>query len=253
VAVLGMAATKSSVWYLVMKNIVAPSGAHPRVVQFFRANELTEPSARASGWDHGKLERVSREDDPLVEKKIAPPLTTPMARLAWYRQRLLPFSRLREQTAPWLESVSVFVSGLCWREPNREARMRSINRLFSLADLRDEKEPVEHDEPEPAFEDVVEASFLPDMCELSRKQGLPLTFIRVRSRFAASGGRDTPAERRYVTALERYVRASGAEFYDMHDATWERLDMYGIGDHISGRDKRKYTALFVARMRHVFH
>jgi hypothetical protein len=255
VAVLGIAATESAVWYLALKNLVIPSGAQPRVVQFFRDPELTEPRARATGAHHVKLERVSPEDDPVVEKKLALPLTEPVAWLESRRERDIPVERLHEKAEPLLDMAGELCSRLLWRDTEQEARKREINEVFALSNLRAAQLP-----PDPTFaertrpfREVVEQSLLPDMCELTRDHGIKLTFVRVRTRAAASGERESSSERQYLGELERYVRACGAEFYDMHDAAWESLDLYGDGDHISGRAKRQYTALFAEHMARIFH
>ena len=254
VAVLGVSATKSAVWYLMLKNLVVLSGTHPRVIQFFRDGELTDPRARALGPEHIKLERVSVDSEPLVEGKLAPPLREPIARLGWFRDRVMPFSRLHVKTVPVLDDIAVAFSRLLWPNAERDARMREINDLFALGNLRTQEvaaDPVVGGGMA-NFKDLVDASFLPDTCRLAKEHGIPLTFVRVRTRDAASGVPDD-FERQYIADLARYVRGCGAEFYDMYDATWESLDMYGNGDHIAGKFKYRYTGLFVEHMAQVFH
>jgi hypothetical protein len=254
VAVLGMAATKSAVWYLALKNLVIASGARPRVLQFFRYLELTDPRARALDDDHGKLERVSIVDDPVVEKKLAPPLTQPIAWFDWYRERAVPLRRLQEKTAPLVDDVGATFSRLLWRGGGSDARKRQINELFALEHLRVAEVPPEAAaERIPQFDDVVAGSLLPDMCQLAKDNGIALTFIHVRTRDAAAGERETPAAQQYLADLQRYVQGCGAEFYDMQDASWESLDWYGNGDHIAAQFKRRYSALFAEHMARVFH
>lgn len=254
VAVLGVSATKSAVWYLMLKNLVVLSGTHPRVIQFFRDGELTDPRARALGPEHIKLERVSVDSEPLVEGKLAPPLREPIARLGWFRDRAMPFGRLHVQTAPLLDDVAVACSRLLWRNADRDVRKREINDLFALGNLRTAEVPADPvvGGGSADFKDLVDASFLPDTCQLAREHGIPLTFVRVRTRDAASGVPDD-FERQYIADLARYVRGCGAEFYDMYDATWESLDMYGNGDHIAAKFKYRYTGLFVDHMAQIFH
>jgi hypothetical protein len=255
VAVVGIPGSKSAVWYLALKNAVVPSGARPRVLLFFRGNELTDPRARALGDEHRKLEKMAPEDDPLVEQKLAPPMREPIARLGWYRERVAPFGRLHGRSQPWVDGVSFAVSSFLWRDADLDARKDSINELFDMKHLREARESdlAEEDARVPPFRQVVAGSLLPDICDLAEKHGLPLTFIRVRTRVVAEGGADAPGEKQHLIELESYVRARGAEYEDMHDATWESVDMYGNGDHMAGRSKRTYMRLFVKHMGHVFH
>ena len=255
VAVLGVSASKSSVWYLVLKNTIVASETHPRVVLFFRDEELTDPRARALGRNHASLlEPASPEDDPLVEKKLAPPWQQPIAWLTWYRDRELPFQRLHAKAEAPLEAASWFVSTLFWRDAEPKLRKARINELFELGNLRDAEEasePVVESVPL-VFQKVLEGSFLPDIIDLAASAGIPLTFVRVRSRVAAEGGQEPAELRPYMVELERYIRGHGARYYDMHDATWESIDMYGNGDHIAGRYRTHYMDLFVSHMAAIF-
>ena len=255
VAVLGVSASKSSVWYLVLKNTIVASETHPRVVLFFRDEELTDTRARALGRNHASLlEPASPEDDPLVEKKLAPPWQQPIAWLIWYRDRELPFQRLHAKAEAPLEAASWFVSTLFWRDAEPKFRRARINELFELGNLRDAQEasePVLENVPL-VFGEVLEGSFLPDIIDLAASTAIPLTFVRVRSRGAAEGAQEPPELHRYMVELERYVRGHGAQYYDMHDATWESIDMYGNGDHIAGRYRAHYMNLFVSHMAAIF-
>jgi hypothetical protein len=256
VAVLGLIGTASAHWYLALKNVVVASGEHPRLVQFFRGQELTQPRIWTEGNKGGsRLQQLSLGEDPLVTRKLAPSFATPSARLQWYRERAIPVQRLRAKTEPVIDKVGTLGSELAWPEAGPRTRKREINELFSLRRLRPAEAVDEQADSEdaPVFGDVVEQSFLPDILALARENHIPLTFVRVRSRAAASGEVESALVRRYVSDLERYLRAQGAEFYDMHDADWESIDMYGEGDHIANRWTRRYTRLFVAHMSQVFH
>jgi hypothetical protein len=253
-SVMGANGAKSAVWYLMLKNLVIASGSHPRVLLFFRDQELTTPRERAVGAEHERVERVALDSEPTVERKLAPPRREPIARFEWYRERFAPLIRLRRKTEPLLDAVAVFFSRLSWPEPDPERRKSRINELFALGNLRGGNGPAE---PAPvvrlAFKDVVDESFLPDICALAKEHAIALSFVRIRTRRAAEGQPETPFDRQYKADLERYVRAFGAEFYDMYDATWESIDMFGDGDHIAARFKRRYTELFVEHMGGVFH
>jgi hypothetical protein len=255
VAVLGLAGSRSATWFLALKNLVVASGARPRVIQFFRDTELTEPRVHALGVDHVRLEVVSAEDDPLVEKKLTPPVSEPVTWLAWHLGRAIPVARLRSESAGVAEAFSLFSSNLFWQGVDEPKRKRQINQLFAIANLRDAAEPTDagSEAAIPRFDEVLAASLLPDICALAEARGIPLSFVRVRTRTAAEGERESASSRRYIRDLELYVRKRGAEFYDMHDATWERAGLFGSGDHIDGQFRRRYTALFVEHMGQIFH
>ncbi|MET0794960.1 MAG: hypothetical protein ABW061_25800 [Polyangiaceae bacterium] len=255
IAVLGLAGSRSATWYLALKNLVIASGARPRVIQFFRDTELTEPRVHALGADHVRLEVVSAEDDALVEGKLTPPLLEPVSWLAWQLDRVIPARRLRGESAGVAEAFGLFTSNVFWQGVDESARKHQINQLFAIAQLRGAAEPTDAgiEAAIPRFSEVLAASLLPDFCSLAEAHGISLSFVRVRTRTAAEGERESASSRRYVGELEQYVRKRGAEFYDMHDASWERAGLFGSGDHIDGRFRRRYTALFVEHMAQIFH
>ncbi|MET0794959.1 MAG: hypothetical protein ABW061_25795, partial [Polyangiaceae bacterium] len=171
VAVLGISASKSSVWYLTLKYTIVASETRPRVVLFFRDEELTIPRARSLGPTHASLvEPASPEDDPLVERKLAPPRRQqPIAWLTWQRDRELPFQRFHATAQALIEAPSAACSIWFWRDADPKVRKAGINELFELGNLRDAdeaSEPVIEDAPQ-VFGEVIEDSFLPDIFDLA--------------------------------------------------------------------------------------
>ncbi len=256
VVVLGISASKSAEWYLALKNLVVASGYLPRVILFYRGEELTLPRLHTLGPAHLQLERLSVGSELLVENKLRPSLTTPIALVEWYRERVMPFQRLQEKARPLPNTVGDWVSPLLAPAATPATKRDQINALFALSNLRNAdviREPAQPYEDQ-VFDDAVGPSFLPAICDVAKAHGIPLTFVNVRTREAASGVPETPGERRFMTDMAGYVRGKcGAEFYDMRDEAWESLDMYGNGDHIAGRFRRRYTELFVERMARIFH
>lgn len=255
VAVLGLAGSRSATWFLALKNLIVASGARPRVIQFFRDTELTEPRVHALGSDHARLEVVSTQDDPQVERKLTPPWTEPVTWLGFRLGHAFPIGRLHQESASVAEAFGSFSSSMFWRGVGEPARKREINNLFAMANLRDAPEPsdAESETVSPRFGEVLAGSLLPDICTLAEENRIPLTFVRVRTRAAAEGDTESASSRQYIRDLEQYVRKRGAEFYDMHDATWERAGLFGNGDHIDSRYRRRYTTLFVEHMGEILH
>ncbi len=259
VSVLGLSGMMSSGWYLAFKNLVIASGQHPRTFVFFREQELTDPRRWVQGPNgRKKIERFSLPEEPVLDRKLAPRLNEPIAHFEWYRKRVVPLELLREKTEPLLEHTGELGSRLTSpASKDTRARTRAINDLFAMSNLRVMESTAEPETTSvndvQVFEEVVAQSFLPDIIELAKADGIPLTFVRVRTRAAAMGEPKKAAEQRYDSSLEAYLEARGAEFYDLHDATWEAIEMYGVGDHIAGNQKRQYTRLFVEHMGQIFH
>jgi hypothetical protein len=254
--VVASGGTKSAVWYLQLKYSVLVEGVRPpHILLFFRDPELTSPSERALGSEAYRLQLAAPVVDPVVESKLAPPIRKPIAWIGWQLDRFAPFARLRARTDEPLDRLAVLVSSLVEPEPDVARRKQQLNELFSLSNLRAADappEPQQEADEYPDFDEVLPSSLLPDTIELARTRGAPLTLIRVRSRQAAEGQREPPEATRYMAALARYAAQNGVGLFDMREASWEAIELYGNGDHIAGRYKRHYTRLFAQNMAHVF-
>ncbi|HWA73406.1 MAG TPA: hypothetical protein VG937_13765 [Polyangiaceae bacterium] len=254
VSVLGVSGSKSAVWYLTLKNQVLPVTRPRRVLIFFYGYELTSPRQRALGAEHFQVDRVSLDDEPVVEKKLAPPLDGPIALLGWELGRLAPVERLHRYVAEPLDEFATRVSELLAPDPDRARRKRELNEVFALGNLRSVPAAPQQLSLEATgdFSRDVESSLLPDIIEVAKNASVPLTFIRIRTRELAEGGTLDAGEQRYLKELERYLHAHGAKYVDMANETWESIDLYGEGHHISRRYTQRYTRLFVQHMARVF-
>jgi hypothetical protein len=253
-AVLGVSGSKSAVWYLTLKNLVLAAARPRRVLIFFYGYELTSPRQRAMGAEHFQLARVSRDDEAVVARRLAPPPSQPVAHLSWRLSQLAPVERLHRRLDAPLDGFATHVSEWVQEEPDRAKRKSQINDLFALGNLRSvaaapTPQVVEEGDD---FERDVKNSLLPDMLELAASRRVPLTFIRIRTRELAEGGTLSAKETRYLQELEHYLHEHGAKYVDMAHEAWEDIGMYGEGSHISRRYTRQYTQLFVQHMSRVF-
>lgn len=247
--------SRTSVWYLMMKNYVVPSGHRPqRVIQFFRDRELTKPRERATGVDARLLETVSVGPDPVVERKLTPPLHQPIERLRWVLEREAPVLALRRRTEPWLDAVATLVSE-AFAHPEKGRRKRAINRLFATGKVRDsdtDAEEAVEDDDQRSFQEALPDSFLPEFMKVAAEAHVPLAFVRIRTERIAKGIPDPPALARYIADLRHYLSERDAVFVDMTSATWEETRLYGEYDHILPAYKRMYTRRFIREVPQVF-
>jgi len=236
-------------WYLALKNWVIASGIHPRaVIVFFRDTNLTNVLFRIDAtWSLDTAAR-DREDD--LNAAVA-------------RRRGSPFYRLRdsfermyqaEQARRWIEPVvsewparALFP----YRNP-RAVFLERLNDRFGLSHLRpmDAADMQATEDREADFNAFVDKSGLPLMLRDARNAGLTLVLVRVQRR--PIDGRppyQSPALQRYAADLKAYVEAHGGVFLDDTGDPAETLDLYEDGDHLSREGRRRYTELFVSRLR----
>jgi hypothetical protein len=240
------------VWYSMLKNYVIAGGARPRrVLIFFRYSELTDLTLRESGMDRWQIDRACPERDPIVEDRLSPPPSHPVRRLARALGALVPVERLKEYAEDPAARLAHRVTGRAARDIPADQLPDVLNAPFDLPNLRASAAARSNDEI-PRVENVVGRSLLPPMLELARAHDIPLTFVRIRPQSVANGEPESPAARRYVRDLKRYIEARGAGFVDMTDAEWESAGLYRSGDHIAGRYHRRYTELFFEHLPELF-
>jgi hypothetical protein len=250
-AVVAMGGSKTAYWYLALKNVVLRAGKPKRVLLFFRRRELTTPRENTGPAYRRELDRVSRNREPVLEAKLAPPLGAPVDRLGYELERLAPFPRLHALAGPLVQRAAHWLSG-AGRGRARRRQQLALDEVFSVAALRSANlEPSTAPPERLTFEEEVGTSLLPDIIELTHRAGVALTLVRVRTRAAADHRQRASGD--YEHALETYARRHEVEVVDMTDAEWEDASMYGEGDHIAPRYRTAYTRLFVTNLKRVFH
>ncbi len=207
--VLGVGGSKSAYWYLLLKNVVLRTAKPKRILLFYRRQELAGAPELIFGTGAHGLDEISLEDEPLLDAKRAPPRSDLVAWLGLELDRLAPFERLHALAEPTVSTLTRTLSGASDRKTNRKQK-RALDSIFGVGNLRAsdiEAAPARNNPANETFEEVVAASFLPDIIALTRKAGVPLTCIRVRTRAAADSPTHEPSP--YQQELDAYLRAEG--------------------------------------------
>jgi hypothetical protein len=238
----------SAVWYLMLKNYVAPADLGTcDVAIFFRETVLTRPYLRIGR--RKLLESVSHAAEPTLETVLADRGT------AWQERARYVLLDWADPTG-WRNSFRRAVNHLA-SEPRSEIALddpsadpiQRINTLFALDGLRNDGPDDLPDTDPPSqydFEERVEHSFLPHMLDLADANGFKLWFIHVKRKPRRDGSpREAgPALEGYLDALQSYVEERNAGFIDLRQAPRPTLEMYGRGDHIARAHRGAYTRMF---------
>jgi len=242
----------SAVWYLLLKNYVAPMKRRPdRVVIFFRSDELTEPRLRTTGKYQSRIESFMPAPDPQLQRRLTPGLERWSARLAYTLAESAPLHRLRPQVQEPITRFSHGLTGLFANGLDQEAQSQQVNDVFALAQLRSRAEP-----PDPGFNAdfpaAVENSLLPDMIAIAKERALPLTFVRIPQPLLPQDETEKTRLAGYLAQLEKYLQRHGVKYWDMQDASWETAEMHlDESGHLKRQELRRYTQLFVEHLPHV--
>jgi hypothetical protein len=255
VAPLLQAGSGPAFWYLALKNWVAASGVHPRVVFiFFRDTNLTDVLFRLDEQFRWSVDLVAAERERELDAVIAARLGG-RPRIAVQRavERLYQGDRART----WVEPALLAWPSRVLFQTNRRrgAFMEQMNARLGLDHLRpmDAADIASSDDPNADFDRYVDRSTLPLMLDEARRAGLTLCFVRVQRR--PIGNRppvQSAAMQRYVRELRAYLESRGARFHDDTGDPELTLDMYEDGDHIAKGARQRYTEILFDRLRPLF-
>lgn len=242
--VMATAGAESAWTHQALKNIVLAAERRPRkVFIFFRDTYLTRPSYRAQDMYWWRIERLSHDSEPELERAMRASRTW-QETLEYQLGRLYPLQKRRPAATAMIERIAGGLTGSSEESPGSK-----YNELFGLDKMKQmESDDTAFDKTDPAhfdFAGTVEASLLPSMIKLAKDAGVELVFVRVQRRPT----RVEPAElQTYLAQLKDYVTFKGAGFYDFTGDPELTLDHYLDGDHIRPEWRRESTENFVRRM-----
>lgn len=239
-------------WYLALKNWVIPSGVRPRaVIVFFRDTNLTNVMFRIDATWSLDTAALDREDE--LNAVVARRRGTAFYQVRDRIDRLYEAAEARR----WMEpAVNDWPARLLF--PSRRQRaafLEQVNERFGLEHLRpmDAADMQATEDREADFDRYVEDSTLPLMLRDAKAAGLTLLLVRVQRRpVQGRPPEQSPALRRYIAKLHRYVEARGGVLMDDTGDPRQTLDMYEDGDHLSRDGRRRYTEMFAVRLRQRF-
>jgi len=243
---------QSAVWYLMLKNVVIPSGVKPQAVfVFFRDTFLTEPHFRTDGAYRRDIISFSTDNEPV--------LNTILKKDATGREQFV--ERLRD-IYPILETnsqqVIAKISGSCIQNLSHifsgNFEMSQVNTLLDYSHFRRSDADGENAPAESTlnynFSAALPVSFLPHMIKLAKENHVPLIFIRVERRPVHAMAQVQSAElNSYIHELRTYLNQEKIGFHDFTGDPRITLDMYSSGDHIDENNKKLYTEIFAATLR----
>jgi hypothetical protein len=241
-------------WYLVFTNWVVPSGIRPRCIFiFFRDTNLTNVMFRLDEPYRWMIDLVAHDREDELNAVVAARVAGP-----WYRiEETVANAYGADRARRWMEpALSGWIGRTLIASRRRRTEfMTGMNARFGLdhqrameaADIR-----IAEDR-DASFQRYVDRSILPLLVRDAKAAGLQVCFVRVQRR--PVGGQppsQSPALRRYIRDLRAYIESNGALLRDDTGDPELTLDMYEDGDHVAAGARRRYTEIFVKRLRPLF-
>ncbi len=262
--------SSSAAWYLTLKNVVAASGVHPRLVFFFiRDNDLTSPFFRTAGDYATYLNSLRGPQEPELDRLLGAPPQRPG--LAGAAERFLKgpsglytFPAWDEKIPRHLIDVAMDAGG----GGSGKGDVRSqLSARFAVEHLRgdlgadlpaagsgDGYAPDSYNDLNGNYQDSEKNSFLPAMMQVAQEHHLKLLFFRVKRRPDAQGNvtDEPPQLPAYAAHLKQWIEEHGGLFFDeSYDPTIPR-EAYRDGDHVAEDHMEWYRKYFWQRMAPLF-
>jgi len=250
--------TASALWYLYLKNIIAPLEVKPKVViVFFRDYTLTAPAYRTTGIYRPYFESLQRSPEPVLDQVLwNPDSAAPVGARARFAHTVRAFYGITNQPAfahgkltDLAFDLTRFGTGKAIRRNQMSVRFGLENLRHDLGDDLGTDNMWDNGGDTPAFSASPNASFLPHMLDLAREHGFTLCFYRVKRRCDVDGTRDDdPKLAPYLEDLDQFIHAKGGLFIDESEDPIPP-EWYSDGDHIGTARRPDYTRRFWKKTR----
>lgn len=242
--------TGSTVWYLLLKNIIGNAQPKPsKVAVIFRETELTEPTFRVEGRYQKQIAALADQDEPLVAQLSYNQSHSLGMSLAL---QLIPLTRIRSEAKSFFEGslkeLTAYLTDSSARALNKDISRHFAPKKLNQAMFTQAQQKVEDadDDSLYSFESNVEASYLPAMIALAKNTGYELIFVRAKKRSHVGKENELALEgerSRYFVDLENYLKTSNVRYLDFSGSKEITLEMYADGDHLNTKGKSVFTDL----------
>jgi hypothetical protein len=259
---LSISATKSAMWYLMLKRIVAESQVKPRCVTvFFKDLDLTWPAQKLRGM-HQMIDRLDGRQLPEWRQVMSPydsalnhPFTSLSKRVGDEINGWLPANKFQLWARGKLQKTAMNLTEFGPHKQSYKQRKAEINTMTGMNSLRkdvrtsaqpQEGTPLEYVEPT-RFDASQDASFLPHMVALAKKEGFVLHLHRIKinpSMHLEPSG--TGIIHQYLAQLRDYAEKEGCLYTDETDIEGISADMFVDDVHLREQPEiqQRYMRLF---------
>lgn len=239
----------SSGWYLLLKNFIAASGIQPEIVYiFFRDTFPTDPLFRAT--DHYIGDFKTNEEN-IYYNTLLKNMSI-MEKVQYYTKKFYPILLYKNNVGQIINNHFYTIAGTFF-----DLNPKDINDLFEIKNLRPVKDDGENtdikfNDERFNFKTRLRNSFLPHIIKIAKKNNLKLVFIRIQRRPGnESFSFNQAIQKKYIEDLEENLYMNGFLFHDFTGDKRITLSMYGSGDHINNKSKKKYTKIFYTTLKNV--
>jgi hypothetical protein len=241
----------SAYWYVVLKNNIAQSENKPKyLVILFRDSILTAPGYRVHGSYFIQLDEFARRREPILLERAYLNLMNPLEKAA---DSYFPLYGARVQIRQQIDTV-IRYSIPRWLGCDVECTDASMYNVFEGSNLQPGQlqnavasaERYLYTGHRLDFKRQINDSFLPEMIHLAKDNNIRLILVRLKSQ--TQGEYETPAVRRYISALSRYLSAEDVLFLDYGRDPRLIDEYYADTLHLSREGEAVFTEMLAERL-----
>jgi len=248
VSMLAKGGSASACWYLLMKNIVAPSGIQPeQVIIFFRSSILTSPAYRTGGHYGDYLKKLQEKEEPVINQILASRPKSPFG-LSSIIQAIYKIDSQPRTIQSGIHDLALDITKI---DLTKKTRKEGMNTRFNVDNLRHDltleksgSDPLGITSNKPKkFTPAQDSSFLPHIIDLADTLNTNLSFYQVKNTLERT---NHPLQENYINYLrdlKNYMQSRNV--LDLEESGKDiPNDWFAEGDHISKDHRIEYTRLF---------
>ncbi|MCC7118434.1 MAG: hypothetical protein IT310_07920 [Anaerolineales bacterium] len=241
---IGIPGSASALWYLILKNDLAPATYHPKyLIVVFRNSLLTAPGYRVHGSYFDLLDEYADREEPLLLQNSYLNFMNPLEVLA---EEYLPLYVARSNVRQAIDRhVRYFSPALfgC----NQNCTDLALAELFQGADFEPQAltdaigaaESYLYTPERLDFADQVGKSYLPEMIRMAQENNIQLIFVRVKVKTNA----DDPRVAAYVNDLADYLSQNHAILLDYGADARLTSDLFLDAIHLNAKGREVFTPI----------
>lgn len=248
---IGIGASASAFWYLVIKNVICKLDYKPkRIAIFFRDHYLTEPSFRVGNEHKTRIDMLAGKNEETLDKKA---YLSEMGDFEFLLRKNIPILQKQyEISTATTQAIKDFTANTFYGYPKGEAD-KTIARVFADENLDEEllskyqiNVETNKDVSKYVFIERYEKSFLPDIIQLAKANNIELIFVRIKRRRDIEPRKQEEELLNYISDLRKKLESEGVIMIDYTNDKRLTEAHYAAGDHLNKEPGMKLFTEMVA-------
>lgn len=228
----------SAFWYLAVKNLFMQLKTKPKAILIiFRETDLTDPTYGVQGYRESDLVKMSVENEPVLTEKVWKPVMGGAGNMLFQN---VPFIHGREAVKAKIYPTAKAMTMLLFDRQDGDIGV-TINKMMNalIRPAARGEDPGEGSDRKD-FDSRLDASLLPDIIEVAKRNDVTLVMVRAKKKAYVSKPQSAEMAA-YMEHLKAYLEKNGAFLIDYGGLANLTEKDFTDGDHLNERGKVVFT------------